>query len=128
MRKLLLADDDRDLEPLVRVMLKGLGFRIDAAHDGAHALALMEKGSYSVVLLDVMMPKLNGIEVIERLIAQSPDVAKRVIVVTAADPKLLRSLDRTAIGGVILKPFDVDSMMTLVEQVADGHSALRRSG
>lgn len=121
MKKLLLADDDRDLEPLVRVMLKDLGFRIDTAHDGAHALALMEKGKYSVVLLDVMMPKLNGMEVVERLIARSPDLAKRVIVVTAADPKLLHALDRTSIGGVIMKPFDVDSMMTLVAQVADDH-------
>lgn len=109
-------------------MLKGLGFSIDTAHDGANALALMEKRSYAVVLLDVMMPKLNGIEVIERLIAHSPDVARRVILVTAADPKLLRFLDRTAIGGVVLKPFEVDSMMMLVEQVADGDCSLRHSG
>lgn len=128
MKKLLLADDDRDLEPLVRVMLKGRGFRIETAHNGADALELMEKGKYAVVLLDLMMPKMNGIDVIEHLALRSPDLARRIIIVTAADPKLLRSLDRSSIGGVILKPFDINVMMDLVEQVADGRNDLRRSG
>ncbi len=101
-------------------MLKDRGFRIEIAHDGAGALAMIEKEQYSVVLLDVMMPTMTGIEVIERLATNAPHIAKRVIVVTAADPKVLSSLNRAAIGGVILKPFDIDAMTALVDQVADG--------
>lgn len=118
MKKLLLADDDRDLEPLVRVMLRDRGFIVDTAHDGTGALAMIENEEYAVVLLDLMMPKMNGIEVINLLTTRSPDIARRVIILTAADPKLLSTIDRASIGGVMLKPFDIEAMTSLVEQVA----------
>ena len=120
MKKLLLADDDRNLEPLVRVMLRDRGFAIDTAYDGTGALEMLESEDYAVVLLDLMMPKMNGVEVISRLASDRPHLARRVIVVTAADPKMLETLDQTAIGGVVFKPFDIEAMTALVDKVANG--------
>lgn len=65
--RVLLADDDRELAALLADYLQMEGMQVALAHDGEAALAAVEKSPPDIVVLDIMMPRLNGIEVLRRL-------------------------------------------------------------
>lgn len=65
--RLLLIDDDRELCDLLRAFLATEQFAVDAVHDGEEGLAAATRGDYDLVVLDVMLPKLNGMDVLRRL-------------------------------------------------------------
>jgi DNA-binding response OmpR family regulator len=65
--RLLVIDDDRQLCKLIKDYLKPLGYDVSAAHNGAEGLELALRESWSAIILDVMLPGLNGFEVLKRL-------------------------------------------------------------
>jgi two-component system response regulator CpxR len=67
MPRLLLADDDEELCEMLAEYLRDEGFEIDVAHDGEAALTRVAGGAYDLMVLDVMMPKLNGFDVLREL-------------------------------------------------------------
>jgi DNA-binding response OmpR family regulator len=69
--RLLLIDDDVRLHELLASYLAQNGFHVTGAHDGARGLAALEAGTFDAVLLDVMMPGMDGIEVVKRVRAKS---------------------------------------------------------
>jgi DNA-binding response OmpR family regulator len=69
--KLLLIDDDEKLARLLRDYLEPFGYQVDTAHDGRRGLAMALENSYSAVILDVMLPGLNGFDVLRELRRQS---------------------------------------------------------
>lgn len=69
--KLLLVDDDLKLCRLIRTYLEPLGYTVAAAHNGPEGLAMALKGEYDALILDVMLPGLDGFEVLKRLRAHS---------------------------------------------------------
>lgn len=70
--RVLLVDDDAELLDLLRDYLGREGFAVTCAHDGAQGVAAALAGSHGIVVLDVMMPGMNGIEALARIRAQSP--------------------------------------------------------
>ena len=62
--KTLVIDDDKTIRDACYQILSRLGYEVDLAGDGRRGLSLMEKGSYDLVLLDLVMPDLNGVEVL----------------------------------------------------------------
>jgi len=69
--RLLLIDDDTELCSLLAEFLKGEGFTVEAAHDGLRGLDLALHGSFALVILDVMLPGLDGFEILRRLRKES---------------------------------------------------------
>ncbi|MBK9131404.1 MAG: response regulator transcription factor [Gammaproteobacteria bacterium] len=67
MARLLLADDDEELSDMLAEYLRGEGFEVDVAYDGDDALARAVQGDCDLVVLDVMMPRLNGFDVLREL-------------------------------------------------------------
>lgn len=67
MTKLLMIDDDKELAELVSEFLQLENFQVDTAHDGEAGLNALKENDYDMILLDVMMPKLNGFEVLKKL-------------------------------------------------------------
>ena len=67
MYTVLICDDDKDIVAALKIYLTSEGYRTLEAYDGAAALAAVEKGGVDLVLLDIMMPKLDGIQVTARL-------------------------------------------------------------
>lgn len=65
--RLLLAEDEHSLSRALTAILKGNCYGVDAVCNGEDALAYLETGSYDGVILDIMMPKLDGLEVLRRL-------------------------------------------------------------
>ena len=102
----LVADDDRDVLNLVRFRLERDGLRVLVAADGATALELARERHPDVCVLDVMMPKLGGLEVLRALRGDPATAATRVILLTArsADAEVDEGLQRGA-DDYVIKPF-----------------------
>ena len=69
--KILIVDDDKKLCRLVADYLEPMGYEVEAAHDGAEGLKMILEGDYHAVILDVMMPQMDGFEVLKRLRSES---------------------------------------------------------
>ena len=66
-KKILVADDDDDVRKILSIFLTFAGYNVDCVNDGEEAMRSLEKNSYSLLITDYMMPKLNGIELIKRV-------------------------------------------------------------
>ena len=65
--KILLAEDEKELSRAVTAILEHAKYAVDAAYDGTEALALAENNAYDVMIFDIMMPKMDGIELLKRI-------------------------------------------------------------
>jgi CheY-like chemotaxis protein len=79
----LICEDDPSIRALVRTVLVREGFAVDVAPDGAVGLERLRLGCYDVLLLDLMMPGVDGLEVIRTVKEERPPTLKRVVVMTA---------------------------------------------
>ena len=113
-RCILVVDDDAVLRKVVRAVLEADGFRVVEAKDGEEALALAASVRPSVVILDVMMPGLDGVEVCRRLDHQ----ATKVLMLTALGDVSteVASLEAGA-RGYLTKPFSSMDLLDRVEEL-----------
>ena len=79
-KKILLVEDDQFTRELYEEVLKDAGFSVDTAVDGADGLSQMTLGGYNLILLDVMMPKMDGLDVLRSLMNNPPKVKNGPIV------------------------------------------------
>jgi DNA-binding response OmpR family regulator len=119
MLRALIVDDDAALRVLLSAILKREGFSTAEARDGEEAVELLDSTHFDLVILDVMMPRLSGHDVLSYLAAQPP-VRPNVIVLSAASEKQLTLVDRRIAAAVLRKPFD------LAEFVRHVHAITRR--
>jgi two-component system alkaline phosphatase synthesis response regulator PhoP len=112
--KILIADDDEAILRLLTVITRRAGFEPDTARDGIEAIRKIDEHNYAVVFLDLMMPGLNGYEVIEHLRQKGAHPA--VIVATAINAS--RTLDPSVVHIVLRKPFDIDIVGALIAEAA----------
>jgi DNA-binding response OmpR family regulator len=113
---ILVADDEDDILNLVRFRLERDGFRVLTASDGAAALALARAELPAVCVLDVMMPKLSGLEVLQQLRADPRTAAARVILLTARsqDADVDRGFEVGA-DDYVTKPFSPQELRRRVQ-------------
>ena len=71
LRQVLVIEDDRDIAELVKIHVEELNCRVTLAHDGVAGLAQAESGSFHLVILDLMLPGLDGLEITRRLRAKT---------------------------------------------------------
>ena len=123
-RRVLLIDDDDGVRSLLVTALRQKGLLIDEASGGQQALDLLAENAYAVVLLDLLMPHVDGFTVFEA-IESSAAVPPIVLVVTGADRSVINRLDSRRIHGIVRKPFDPEEIAAVVAACADirGRSA-----
>jgi DNA-binding response OmpR family regulator len=119
-RNVLVVDDDLALRGLFTRILSRKGFSVDCAPDGRVAFDQLSRHNYSVILLDLMMPEVNGFELLERIRRDSPSLLPRVIVMTGASQRVVESLDTSRIWGLIRKPFDIDDLVSSAIECSSG--------
>lgn len=90
-RALVVEDDAKTREALCAI-IAGEGFAVDSADDGEIALAYLERESYSLILLDIVLRKVSGAAVMEQLRATNPSVLENIVVVTGLDVAEIRKL------------------------------------
>ncbi|MEM9402032.1 MAG: response regulator transcription factor [Pseudomonadota bacterium] len=115
MRVLIVEDDSRIADFLQRA-LKSEGFQPVCVHDGKAALELIDNGDFELILLDLMLPGLSGLEVCQAL--RMRRVAVPIIMLTALDTAedIVRGL-RMGADDYITKPFDLDELLARMEAV-----------
>lgn len=119
----LIVEDDPAIRRLVEKILSRRNVEIDTAHDGREAVQKLGKQHYSVLVLDLMVPELNGFEIIEFL--KREDLKVPVAVVSAVSQQALTKLDLDVVKLVISKPFDVDEFTKAILGLcaeAEGHA------
>lgn len=107
-RKILVVDDEVSIRTLVRTVLERAGYEVTTARDGCQAIALIAAADYDVVLLDVAMPKLDGLGVVEQLRKNNSAVLAHTYLLTATPSQ---QLDELPVRGVIAKPFDIHNLL-----------------
>ena len=109
MARILLADDDKGSLDLVRRALELEGHSIEAAEDGSEALAIAEAGRFDLLVTDVHMPGLDGIELAKRALALHPGLR---LVLMSAYPDGLELAGGLAAGRarLVTKPFSIDKI------------------
>lgn len=103
-KKILLVDDDQYLRELYDELLKGDGFEVTTASDGEQGLKLASIGGYDLILLDVMLPKLDGIGILTQLEQNPPKTKNGLIVLLtnlSMDPSVRDSLKLGAAGFLV---------------------------
>jgi CheY-like chemotaxis protein len=111
----LVCDDEPNLRELIRVSL-GPGWTVREAGDGEEALMLARSLEPDLVILDLMMPRLNGLDVLSRLKADPGLARTRVLVVTAQPASEVEAREHGA-DGVIVKPFAPEDLAELAARL-----------
>ena len=112
MNKILIIEDDKNIQRLLGLELRHKNYSVDSAYDGEQGIEIFSKNSYDVVLLDLMLPKKSGKEVCQELrkLADTP-----IIVITAKDSVLdkVELLDLGA-NDYICKPFAMEELLARI--------------
>lgn len=120
MQNILIVEDDMDIQELLREFLKEAGYEVTSASDGIEAMDLFAKNKYDLILLDIMLPKIDGFGVCE-LIRKQSQVPIIMLTALGGEEEQIRGLD-LQVDDYITKPFSVP---ILIRKIA---AVLRRSG
>ena len=115
-RRVLIADDDRNLRAILEAILVDQGYEVWGAGDGLEALAAIERMPPLLLLLDLRMPRLGGLEVLEHL--RNTERRFPVIVITAQTEAVDAVVARGA-AGVLVKPVGLDLLIETVRAAVD---------
>jgi DNA-binding response OmpR family regulator len=127
MANVLVVDDDYDMRPLLRLALTKLGHTATLAARGTEGLALAEAGDFDVIILDVMMPDIDGYEVTRRLRANPHTARVPILILTArAQSADLDSAIEAGADAYLAKPFEGESLNRQLKDLLS-QSAARRT-
>jgi CheY-like chemotaxis protein len=119
----LIVEDETVTRNLLRQLLLNAGCDVDEATDGEHAIDLLATEKYGVILLDIVLPKLSGADVMDFLREQDPEALERVIVVTGLNVEEIRRLFPT-VCHALGKPVIPTRLLASVQKCLALQSAL----
>ena len=117
-KRVLLLDDDPSMQRLVARILGNDGFRVDVFLTGSQAIEALQKATYDVLLLDLMMPHEGGMTVIRHLRGKNPPMLKRSILLTASPDSLIEALSGE-VSTVVQKPFEPKQLIDAVRLMSE---------
>jgi len=110
---ILVVDDEPNIRQLIALVLAREGYRVETAASGHECLERVHRQSPALILLDLQMPGLTGVEVIERLRAEA--TTREIPIVLISGSTYLTGFSRVDnVEGFIEKPFDLDDLLTTV--------------
>lgn len=120
-RRILLIEDDRFLRKAAEVRLRRSGYEVLTAADGEEALAAVRTSTPDLILLDLIMPKLQGFEVLRRLKADDSTKAIPVVVLTnlSQDADRARAMEEGAAGYYVKADLSLDQMADTVAKALE---------
>ena len=111
--KILFAEDDRDLNTAVKTLLERSGYQVDAVYDGETALDFAESGGYDGMILDWMMPEMDGVQALQKMRAKGIRVPCLLLTAKDAVEDRVAGLDAGA-DDYLSKPFDASELLARV--------------
>ena len=116
---ILIVEDDAAIRRLVRMVLERIGYKVDVAADGVEAVLKMGLVEFDVIVLDLMMPNLDGFAFINTLVENDPERLRRIIVTSAASPAIIRERLAGQPFDFLMKPFDINELSRRVRACID---------
>lgn len=114
----LVVEDDPSIRRLVRLLLEREGYCVEVASDGIEAVLKLGVCEYDVIILDLMMPNLDGFALIDTLRQSQPERLRRIIVTSAASPAVIRDRIDGLPFDILPKPFDTADLVARVGRCA----------
>jgi two-component system response regulator ResD len=116
--KILIVDDDDAIRTMVERILRREQFEVESARDGFEAIEKLSHNEYSAILLDLMMPRVDGLQVLRFLEAERNAPKPWVIVMTANAQVAAEAESSKPIFRVLSKPFDIHELVDHVRECA----------
>ncbi len=116
LNRILVADDEESMRWVLSKALKRKGFAVDLAHDGRQALALIQENSYDLAILDIKMPGISGLDLLDRVRELKSDLLVVIMTAEASMKNAVEAMKRGAYD-YITKPFDLDVIDAIIEKV-----------
>ena len=119
-KRILIVDDDPSVRTLFTDSLGAEGFEVMTAADGELGLAAIKEGGYDLVLLDVMMPKIDGIGILSELQAHPAKAANgKIILFTSLhdDPAVADGMTKGAAGAIVKSDFTPDILLKKIKEL-----------
>ena len=114
--RILIADDENDLRLLLGEALVSQGYDISLASDGEEAVALIAKERFDLTLLDIQMPKMNGIQVLKYIRENSPQT-RSIILTGYSDLKHAMEAKEFGAADFIGKPYKLEDVLLTIKRV-----------
>jgi DNA-binding response OmpR family regulator len=115
--RVLVVDDEPAIRALIAKIVERAGYPVDIARDGGQAIAMLDAAPYDVLVIDLMMPNIDGYDVVNHL-RDRDGLRPAIIVITAGDSSAIRRLDGSIVHSVVRKPFDIDVLADLIGAAA----------
>ena len=124
--RLLVAEDERSLSKALTVILEKNKYSVDAAYDGEEALDYLSVGQYDGLILDIMMPKMDGITVLKKLRAKGNNIPVLMLTAKSEVDDRVTGLDCGA-NDYLTKPFDTKELLARIRAMTRGRSGAQSS-
>ncbi|HEX9163858.1 MAG TPA: response regulator [Thermoanaerobaculia bacterium] len=122
-KRALVVDDDEPIRSMLAKIVERHDLEVDTARDGAEAIERIEGDAYDVVVLDLMMPKVDGFAVLSYMKEHHPEALTSTIIASAIPPaEIFRRFDG-AVYRVHSKPFDLPRLIADIEHCVDDKRA-----
>jgi DNA-binding response OmpR family regulator len=122
--RVLVVDDEAAIRVLVAKIIERAGFPVDVAANGLEAIEKIDARPYAVLVVDLMMPQVDGYAVIDH-VRSIGRPRPAIIVVTACDSAAIRRLDGAMVHAVIRKPFDIEVLSDFIVAAAKAYGEQR---
>lgn len=122
MNNILVVDDDLELCKLLKQCMENVKYHVDTIHNGQDAVAILQKGGYDLIILDIMLPGLSGLDVLHKLREKSNIP---VLVLSAKGNEIDRVVGlRSGADDYLCKPFSLSELMARVDNLIDRFAML----
>jgi DNA-binding response OmpR family regulator len=116
-KSILIVDDEEDISSLVRLILEDAGYECTTASNGLEALTKIQNTVFDLVLLDIMMPVLNGWEVLRELRSKESTIGLKVAILSARAEQTEDSSSPPQYCEYITKPFEPDDLILRIRKI-----------
>ncbi len=114
-----MVEDDPAIRRLVSMVLQRQGYTVETATDGVEAVLKLGLSDYDAIVLDLMMPNLDGFAFMNTLADNDPDRLRKIIVTSAASPTVIQERMKGQPFSVVPKPFDIHELAARVRSCID---------
>ncbi len=123
-KSILVVEDNDDISLLLSLVLESAGYQVKAISNGRNALETVAQIQPNLILMDIMMPEVSGLEV-AREIKTKPDYQSLpILLVSAIDRLHKKQFDNSKADGIIYKPFDLNYLVSRVDELTNVRQAV----
>ena len=115
MKKILVVEDEKDIQNIIKAFLENAEYKVETADDGLDAINLIQNNNYDLILLDIMLPKVDGFTICE-MIRKNSDVPIIILTALTDEESQLKGFDKLA-DDYITKPFSMPVLLKHIEAI-----------